>query len=121
MIDSWAWIEYWKAGKSAKAAAKHIDGDEEAFVSAINLIEIYSWFSRYYDEDVAKARIETVEKRCFVLPLDRNLSMSAARLKVKHKLGIADSVVLAAAKSLGAGLVTGDPDFEKMEGVLFIG
>lgn len=121
LIDSWAWIEYWKGGKSSRAAAKYIDGDEEAFVSVINLIEIYSWFARYYNEGIAKDRLETVEKRCFILPVEKNLSVAAAKLKIKHKLGIADSVVLATARSLSAGLVTGDPDFEKMDGVVFIG
>jgi hypothetical protein len=41
LIDSWAWIEYWKGGKLAEEAASYIDGDEEAVVSAINLAEVF--------------------------------------------------------------------------------
>ena len=121
MIDSWAWIEYWKGGKYSRAAASYIDGDEEAFVSAINLIEIYSWFARYYAENVAKSRVETVEKRCFIMPLEKSAAIEAAKLKLKHKLGIADSVILATAKGLNAKLVTGDPDFKNIDGVTFLG
>ena len=121
MIDSWTWIEYWKGGKYSRAAANYIDGDEEAFVSTINLIEIYSWVARYYNESVAKNKLETVERRCFIMPVEKSTSIEAAKLKLKYKLGIADSVILATAKNLNAKLVTGDPDFKNIEGVIFIG
>lgn len=121
MIDSWTWVEYWKGGRSSRAAASYIDGDEEAFVSTMNLLEIYSWVARYYGESVAKNKLETVEKRCFSIPVEKGIAIEAAKLKLKHKLGIADSVILATAKNLNAKLVTGDPDFKKMEGVTFIG
>jgi predicted nucleic acid-binding protein len=121
LIDSWAWIEYWKGGKSSKAAAEYIDGEEEAYVSAINLLETYAWVARYYGEGVAKSKLETVERRCFTIPVDKITSIEAAKLKLKHKLGIADSVLLATARSLSAKIVTGDTDFRKMDDVIFIG
>ena len=30
LIDSWAWVEYWKGGKDAPKAAEQIEGTEEA-------------------------------------------------------------------------------------------
>ncbi len=117
LIDSWAWIEYWKGGQYAKNAAKYIESDEEAYVSTVNLIEIYSWFTRYYGENIAKDRIETIEKRVYIIPLEKRIAIDAAKLKIKHKLGIADSIVLATARDVEGNVITGDPDFKGIEGV----
>lgn len=121
LIDSWTWIEYWKGGKNAQAASKYIESDEDAFVSTVNLFEVYSWFARYYDENVAKARIVAMEQRCYIVPVEKDLSLGAARAKLKYKLGIADSIVLATAKQVNGRLVTGDSDFKDMDKVIFIG
>lgn len=120
LIDSWAWIEYWKGSKHASGAARYIESDEEAYVSTVNLIEIYSWFARSYGENVAKGRIETVEKRTYIVPLEKDISIEAARLKLKYKLGIADSVVLATARHINGKVITGDPDFNNIEDVVLI-
>lgn len=121
LIDSWAWIEYFKDGKCAKKATSSIESEEEAFVSTINLLEVYMWVAKFYSEAIAAEKIVFIEKRCYVIPLEGDIAISAARLKLKHKLGIADAVVLATARKLDAKIVTGDPDFKKIEGVLFIG
>ena len=61
LIDSWAWIEYWKGGKLAEQAAEYIEGDEESVVSAINLAEVYLWITRFYEEATASGKIATIE------------------------------------------------------------
>ena len=53
LIDSWAWIEYFKGGKHSKEAMSYIEGDEDSLVSSINLIEIYAWITKTYGDDVA--------------------------------------------------------------------
>lgn len=120
LIDSWTWIEYWRGSKYARSAAKYIEGDEEAFVSTINLVEIYSWFARAYDDDTARKRLETVEKRSYVIPLEKDIAIDAAKLKLRHKLGIADAVVLATAYHTKGTVITGDPDFKGINGVTLI-
>jgi predicted nucleic acid-binding protein len=120
LIDSWAWIEYWKGGRYANNAAKYIESDEEAFVSTINLTEIYSWFARSYGEKAARERIELVGKRTYIMPLETNIALDAAILKLKHKLGIADAVVLATARHVKGTVITGDPDFKGIDGVTLI-
>lgn len=120
LIDSWAWIEYWKGGKYANNAMRHIEGEDEAFVSTINILETYFWVTKYYGENVAKNKISTMEKRCYVVPVEKKISIEAAKLKLKHKLGIADSIVLATAMHVGGKLVTGDPDFKDIDSVILI-
>jgi toxin FitB len=121
LIDSWTWIEYWKGGKAKKKAAEYIESEQDALVSTLNLLEIYTWFTRYYSENTAKEQTDKVESRCYAIPVEKEVAIAAAKLKIKYKLGIADSVVLATAKQFNAKVVTGDPDFKKIDGVLFIG
>jgi predicted nucleic acid-binding protein len=121
LIDSWAWIEYWKGGKLAGEAASYIDGDEESVVSAINLAEVHLAIARSYDEATAGKKVATMEKRCHVVPVDRNIAIEAAKIKKKEKLGLADSLILATAHQVGGRVVTGDPDLKSLRDVVFLG
>ena len=120
LIDSWAWIEYWKGGKLAEQAAEYIEGDEESVVSAINLAEVYFWIARFYDEGTASGRLATIEKRCHVVAVERDTAIEAAKIKRKDKLGLADSLVLATARQVGGRVVTGDPDLKGFKDVVFL-
>ena len=73
LIDSWAWIEYFKGGKRSQEAMKHIESEEEAFISTINLIEIYTSIAKSYTEAIAAEKIEVVEKRCYLIPVEEEL------------------------------------------------
>jgi predicted nucleic acid-binding protein len=95
LIDSWAWIEYWKGGRVAKRAAGYIEGEEEAVVSAMNLAGIYS-------------------------PVEKAIAIEAAKIKRKEKLGLADSMILATARQAGGRVITGDPDMKGLEDVVFL-
>ena len=121
LIDSWAWIEYWKGGRLAEAAASYIDGDEESVLSAINLAEVYLAIARSYGEAMAGEKVATMEKRCHVVAVDRKIAIEAAKIKRREKLGLADSVILATARQVGGKVVTGDPDMKALSDVVFLG
>jgi len=121
LLDSWAWIEYWKGGRRAKAAAAHIEGDEEAVASTINLAEVYFWILRFYGESTAVKKASTMEKRCILIPVERRIAVEAAKARQRHGLALADSLVYATAEEVGAKLVTGDPDLRDLEGTIFLG
>ena len=55
-----------------------------------------------------------------VVDLDATLALTAARLSALERLPLADTVMLATARSLGAILWTQDADFEGREGVRYI-
>lgn len=118
---SWAWIEYRKGGKLAGEAASYIDGDEESVVSAINLAEVHLAIARSYDEATAGEKVATMEKRCHVIPVDRDIAIEAAKIKQKEKLGLADSLILATARQVGGRVVTGEPDLKSHRDVVFLG
>ena len=120
LIDSWAWVEYWKGGKLAEEAASYIDGEEDSVVSTINLAEVYLAIANAYDETTAVEKVATIEKRCHVVAVEREIAIEAAKIKRKEKLGLADSLILATARQVGAKLVTGDPDMKDFEEVAFL-
>ncbi|MDG7030872.1 MAG: type II toxin-antitoxin system VapC family toxin [Nitrososphaerota archaeon] len=120
MIDSWTWIEYWKGGKFADEAASYIDGEEELVVSTINLAEVYLWVAKSYDDATAEEKVATMEKRCHVIPVERDVALEAAKIKRKEKLGLADSLILATARQVGGRVVTGDSDMRNLRDVVFL-
>ena len=121
LIDSWTWIEYWRGGRRSEEAAKYIEGEEQAIISAINLAEIYNWILRSYDQRVAERKRATVERRCFVVPVNKEIAIEAARIKHDKGLAMADSLILATARLSGAKIITGDNDFKTLGETLFIG
>jgi predicted nucleic acid-binding protein len=120
LIDSWTWIEYWKGDEYSETAASYIEGRGEAIVSAINLTEVHHWILRFYDQRTADQKIETVEKRCFVVPVDRAVALEASKIKMDQGLALADSLILATARLSGAKVVTGDGDFRTIAEAIFI-
>jgi len=120
LIDSWAWIEYWKGGELASEAARYIEGDEESVVSTINIAELYFWVARYYDEGTADEKLATVEKRCHVVAVEKEVAIDAAKIRVLSKLALADSLILATARRVGGKVISGDPDMKDLEDVVFL-
>ncbi len=121
LIDSWTWIEYWRGGVHSERAAEHIEGSETALLSTINLVEIFFWVLRHYDEKRAEEKRETLRRRCFLIPLDETVAVDAAKTKKDLKLSLADSIILATARAHDAKVVTGDKDFKNLPDILYIG
>ena len=65
MIDSWAWVEYFKGTKAGAGARGIIEDDEASIVSTINLAEVYRWILRFYGEAEAEEKVGVMKKRCF--------------------------------------------------------
>ena len=120
LIDSWSWIEYYKGTANADAVAKYIEGDMIAYVSAINLSEVYRWFLISYSEREAKSALQDIKDRCFIVPVDEDIAVTAAKIKHEFKWGLGDCIVLATARSKNAKVVTGDPDFQGLAEAIFI-
>jgi len=119
LVDTWAWIEYWKHPESA--AREIIEGDSDLFISAMTIAEVAQQYASS-GEEMVDARIGDMLRRCTVLPVDRNIAKAAGLLR--HRVisgGIADAVILATARLGGCTVVTGDLHFRDLPDVLFIG
>lgn len=56
--------------------------------------------------------------RIEMVPVGRELALAAASIKAEHPLAYADAFAAALALKRQAWLVTGDPEFERLEGTL---
>ena len=111
LIDSWAWIEYFKGTQYGERARKYIESGEEILVSAINVSEVYRFLLQHRAQE-AQQLIDFVLRTSFVIPIDVPIALHAARLKVEKKFGMADAIVLATAREQHSQVVTGDDDFK---------
>ncbi len=122
MVDSWAWIEYFR-GSAAGSKVRRIleESEEEVVVSTINLAEVYLWVLKFYGKKTAKEKLAAIEQRSFVREVDRAIAIEAAQIKHERGWGLADAIVYATAVREKARILTGNPDFRGLDNVEFIG
>jgi len=120
LIDSWAWIEYFRGSKSGEKVRKYIEGKEKAIISTINIAEVYRWILRFYDRKIADEKIDAMKERCFVIPVDEEIAVMAAKIKHEEKMGLGDAIIYATARKENAILLTGDSNFSNKKNVIFI-
>ncbi len=125
LVDSWAWIEYFK-GSAAGEKVKRIieDTQEKIIVSSINIAEVYNSFlrdySHPYNERYAEASRKAMKQRSYVYEVDEEIAVDSARIKHEKKWGLGDSIIYATAKREGAKVLTGDPHFKSSNDVIFL-
>jgi len=119
LIDSWAWIEYFKGSSYGIKSKDFIEGNEEIITSSINVAEVYNFLlkNNIYKQNL----IDFMIKTSFVIVIDTNIALQAAKYKFEKKFGMADAIVLATAKFHNAKIITGDDDFKDEENVTYIG
>jgi ribonuclease VapC len=125
VIDSYALIAYFDNEPGADAVTALIkearDRDEPLLMSVVNWGEVYYIVSRTAGKAAADGALEIIDTLPIdIVPADRPLARSAAEIKAGHKLSFADCFAAALAKSAGAELITGDPEFKGLKNELQI-
>jgi len=120
LVDSWAWIEYFKGSEAGKKAKEVIEGREQLLLATINAAEIYRFLLQNKSEDAEKL-IKFVLSSSFIIPLETDLALRSAKLKHNLKIRLADAIVIATAEENKAQILTGDDDFKNMKNVIYIG
>lgn len=118
VVDSSGWLEWFADGPGARHFARPLGDATTLVVPAITIFEVFRAVLRRRDESAAlQAAAQMRQGR--VVDLDDTLAMEAARLSIEHALPMADSIILATARSADAVLWTQDADFEGIAGVRF--
>lgn len=125
LVDSWAWIEYFKGSTAGEKVKGIIEGSQEKIiVSSINIAEVYNSFLRDYshpdNERYAEASRKAIKQRSYVYEVDEEIAVDSARIKHEKKWGLGDSIIYATAKREGAKVLTGDPHFKSLNDVIFL-
>jgi predicted nucleic acid-binding protein len=118
VIDSSAWLEYFANGPNASFFARAIEQTDDLFVPSLTLYEVFKRVLQQTDEGHALQAIAVMQQGT-VVDLDARLALDAARISIKQRLPMADSIILATAQSCEATLWTQDEDFKNIPGVQF--
>lgn len=97
------------------------EGDVRAFMSEINFGELYYITIRRLGQEAASRFLEQLSTLSIErVPASWEIIASASELKARHALSYADCFVAAVALKHQASIVTGDPEFKKIQDMVEI-
>lgn len=118
LVDSSGWVEYFTAGTNARFFMQPIQDVENLIVPTICLYEVFKRLLLDVGEESALQGVGIMSLG-YEVGLNRALAVEAARLSVQLKLAMADSIILASARTQDAILWTQDHHFKSIEGVRY--
>ena len=114
VVDSSAWLEYLADTAHARNFAAAIEDTDNLIVPAIVLYEVCKKVRRERGEDAALKVAAMLESGRFI-EVDANLALEASRLD----LPLADSLIYATARRMGATVWTQDDDFKGLDDIRY--
>ena len=122
LMDSYSWIEYFN-GTDEGLKVRDILGSNECFTLSINLAEVISKFKRM-GEDTDRA-YDLILANSKFLAIGSSLSKNGGLLHAEiygdiKDMGLADCLLLQAARDINAKVVTGDRHFKDFKEAILI-
>ena len=117
VVDSSGWLEYLTDDVNAERFAPYVAGNFHVIVPTIVVYEVYKKLLMESGKSAADAFSSDAMRRT-VVPLDDVLAISAAQISLDHRLPMADAIIYASTIAQNAELVTGDPHFRGLPGVI---
>ncbi len=118
VFDSFAWVEYFAGTKKGLKVKELVEDGEIIYTPAICLTEIKAKYLREGKDP--EERLEFIEDRSLVLPINTEIALKAGEFKARLKLHTADALVYATGAVRGCEVVTGDPHFKGLDNVVMI-
>lgn len=118
LVDSSGWLEYFADGRNARFFAPALEDTENLIVSTINIYEVFKRVLQQRGEDAALQAVALMHQ-AGVVDVTSSISMDAVKLSADLNLPMADSLILATARSCDAVLWTQDTHFEGLPDVKF--
>ena len=120
VFDSYAILKFYQDEKGADEIEKLLmsaqNGDLKAYISEINLGEIYYQTIRRVGLSAAKKNLEEFSTLpVAVVPPSSDIILSASEIKAQYAISYADCFAAATALKYSASIVTGDAEFRKIE------
>jgi len=125
VIDTYAWIEYFKGSNEGIKAKKFIEGEFELFTPSMVIAELSDKYRREDLSDKWATRIQFIGLCTKILVLDADVSDKAGELKQHLKknyrdVGLADAIVFAHSLNIGARILTGDKHLKNLKNAIDI-
>jgi len=119
IVDSSGWLEYFADAKNAAFFAPAIEDIENLLVPTICIYEVFKRLIGQRGENTALVNIGDMHQGQ-IIDLTAPIALQAAKISTDLKIAMADSILLATARSHNATLWTQDADFKNIEGVKYI-
>jgi predicted nucleic acid-binding protein len=119
LVDSSGWIEYMVGGENADFFVRPILNTDNLLVPTICIYKVFKRVLREYGEERA-LDISGLMMLGQVVDLDRQTAIQAAQISLDMKLAMADSIILATARTRHATLWTQDEHFKDLDGVKYV-
>jgi predicted nucleic acid-binding protein len=116
IVDTSGWIEFLFEGANADVFAPLIEDVEHLLVPVICLYEVFKKVNAVADEPKALQAIGQM-KQGRVIEVTEAIALRASLISLKHRLPMADSLILSTAWSEQAALWTQDEHFSGLPGV----
>jgi predicted nucleic acid-binding protein len=118
LVDSCGWLEYLADGPLAERYAPAIEAVDTLLVPTICLLEVFKRVLQQRQEDAA-LQVAAVMHQGLVVALSPDIALQAARIGHELKLPLADSVLVATARTYQAVIWTQDAHFKDLKGVRY--
>ena len=118
IVDSSGWLEYFANGPNAKRFLSPLKDTESLVVPVITIYEVFKVVLRERGENEALQAAAAMQNAT-VANVTATLALSAAKLSLRHRLPMADCIILATAQLHDATIWTQDADFKDIPAVKY--
>ena len=119
IVDSSGWLEFFADGPNAETFAAPLSDRNRLLVPSIIIYEVFKVVMRERGENAALQAIALLRQGT-AIDLNEDIAIQAARLSTAHKIPMADSIILATARTHKATVWTQDDDFKGLDGVEYV-
>jgi predicted nucleic acid-binding protein len=125
VLDSFALLAFFRGEPGAQRVAGLLEaaehGEPQLAMSVVNLAEVIYRTERERGlQRAQEALAKVLEYPIELFDVDLELALAAAHIKASHSVALADCFAAALAQRLGAAVLTGDPDFQRLEGAVAV-
>lgn len=120
IFDSHALLKFFQKEKGYEKVIQLLEEIRKTgatkYINAVNLGEIIYSTKKEFGDQKKLEILANIERLNFtILPISNNLIFQAAEYKAQYSISYADCFALASAVEHKAVIVTGDPEFKKVE------
>ena len=125
VLDSFALISYFLGQTAGPLVAEILEkadrGEVNLAIASVNLGEVLYRVERESNRLKAAEALQVVRTSSVeVVSVDESLAIAASRVKTDLRMGYLDCFVVSLAERLEAKILTGDPDFRRVENLVEI-
>lgn len=111
-------MEYFRGSPPGERVRELLESREVLFTPSVCLAELKAKYLREGHDPVDRLRF--IKSRSSIVVVDAAVAEEAADLKLRHTLHMVDALVLSCARAQESELVTGDPRFDGIPGVMML-